>query len=284
MPTRPSAELPRIAILHLVRGSNRLSYLLPGIALSLWAFCNAAAQKAVEQVWNEEYQELTHQIDRIEHPGLKNPTGQGAMAKVPSTWGYTARGEGKTPESVLHQFEQWNRSSRQRLRDEALDPRALHPAGGQGSVGRGTRRTHALLAYHKSRGQIAPALVDRWQSQWETLAADARTTAASEQRKRLFTAVCRLRRTVVLANPLLDFDRIICTLEEPGDYRFASRRGPAGTATSPAAVPWVIENFKAQPRLAEPLADVTVSPTASSDASLRPGSAKASRENSPAWT
>ena len=250
-------------------GSSRAWHLLPGIALSLCALCSpAAAQKTVEQVWNEEYQELAHQIDRIEHPGLKNPTGKGAMAKVPSAWKYTAGGDDVTPESLLHQFEQWNRSSRERLREEALDPQSLILPADKDPLDVALRRTHALLAYHKSRGQIAPARVERWQSQWAALAADARATAVSEQRKRLFTAVCRLRRTVVLANPLLDFDRIICTLEQPGDYRFAEQARASRHGHFAGGGPLVIENFKSQPRLAEPLADVTVSPTTSSDASL----------------
>ena len=102
--------------------------------------------------------------------------------------------------------------------------------------------------------------------------------------KRLFTAVCRLRRTVALANPLLDFDRIICTLEQPGDYRFAEQARASRHGHFAGGGPLLIENFKTQPRLVEPLADVTVSATTSSDASLMPGPARSSRGSSPDWT
>ena len=129
------------------------------------------------------------------------------------------------------------------------------------------RRTHALLAYQEprqDRSLIARSVPVAMGGAGGGCQGNGGERFASAALHRCVPAATK----VALANPLLDFDRIVCTLEQPGDWRFAEQARASWRGHFAGGGPLVIENFKSQPRLIEPLADVMVSPATSSDAGL----------------
>ena len=137
-------------------------------------------RRLVQAAWNEEYQELVNQIERLKS---------------------------------------WNGVSRDRLQAETLDRQALTLPDDQHPLDIVLRRTNALLRDFKREGRLSSSLLSGFETQLNKLSASAKSTSNGDQRKTLFTQVCELRRRIALANPLLDFDSRVCMLEQPGAAR-----------------------------------------------------------------
>ena len=96
-------------------------------------------RRDVQDVWNEEYQELAGQIER-----LKN----------------------------------WNGVPRERLRAEALDRQALAWPEDKDPLDIVVRRTGALLQLFGKEGQLADALLAKFSARLRQLAASAESTSS----------------------------------------------------------------------------------------------------------
>ncbi len=177
------------------------------------------AGRALQDVWNEEYQELAGQIQR-----LKNYNG------VP----------------------------RDRLRAEALDQQALTRPDDKDPLDIVIRRTAALLQHFKNQRRLASSLLGRFETHLNELSAAAKSASDDDARKSLFTRVCELRRTIALANPLLDFDGIVCMLEQPGNARIIEQARASWGGHSRGGGPIIIRDFKSRPKIEKPLAGVPV--------------------------
>ena len=195
-----------------------------GVVLSISLFCWASPaetvpRRDVSDVWNEEYQELAAQIGR-----LKN----------------------------------WSGVPRERLRAEALDPQALIWPDDKDPLSIVIRRTGALLEYSQKEGRLAASLLGELEAELAQLSASAESTSDAEPRKTLFMQVCQLRRKIAMANPLLDFDHVVCMLEQPGNARIVEQARACFPGHSKGGGPIIIRDFKSQATVEKPLAGVTV--------------------------
>jgi len=205
------------------KGSHRMRSLLTAPLLVIWCCTVIAAAESnkdmYNRVWNAEYNELAGQIQR-----LKN----------------------------------WNGVPRDRLRDETLDHQALTHPGDKDPLEIVLRRTNALLQHFKREGKLAPSLLSRFERQLDGLAASAKSTPNEDSRKTLFTQVCQLRRELALANPLLDFDSIVCMLERPGSARIIEQARACWGGHARGGGPIIIHDFKSHAEIEKPLAGVPV--------------------------
>ena len=176
-------------------------------------------QRKLPDVWNDEYQELASQIGR-----LKN----------------------------------WGGIPRDRVRAEALDPQALTLSDDKDPLDIVLRRTGTLLQHFEKDGQLAAALLTQFATQLKELATAAKSAPEAQARKNLFMDVCRLRREIVMANPLLDFDYIVCQLEQPGNARIIEQARACFRGHAKGGGPLIIRDFKSQAKIETPLAGVTV--------------------------
>jgi len=178
------------------------------------------AQMSVEQTWEREFEELRHQIDRIKR---EDP------------------------------------ARRERLQAEALDPAALiQPADGD-PLDVVLRRTAAVLDDFRRSGGVPQPAIASWEQELGGLAAAAGRSAAGESRAELFRQVCALRRRIVFANPLLDFDNLLCMLEQPGGRRIIEQARAVCPGHATGGGPVIIEGFKGTPRVVSPLEGIRVS-------------------------
>ena len=183
------------------------------------AVSQADSPQSTRQVWDAEYQELAGQIQRLGN---------------------------------------WDGVPRDRLRAEALDVRALTLPDDKDPLDIVLRRTNALIEHFKKEGQLDSSLLERFESQLNDLATSAQAISDGEARRGLFLRVCELRRAVALANPLLDFDSILCMLEQPGDARIVEQARASWGGHSRGGGPIVIRNFKSEPEIEHPLGGVAV--------------------------
>lgn len=209
-----------------------MCYRLSGLSIALSVvFCASALaadtdrsetpdlRAVVGRVWNEEYNELAGQIARLNN---------------------------------------WNGVPRDRLREEALDEQALAWPQDKDPLDIVLRRTSALLLHFKTGGDFDSSLLRACEKQRNALAASAESTTNGDDRKALFVEVCKLRRELALANPLLDFDSIICMLEQPGDARIIEQARACWGGHCKGGGPIIIANFKTEPTIQAPLAGVPV--------------------------
>ena len=190
------------------------------VTLSCWASqAETVPHRDVQDVCGEEYQELAGQIGR-----LKN----------------------------------WNGIPRKRLRAEALDRQALIWPEDKDPLDIVIRRTDALLQHFEKEGRIAASSLAEFETQLNQLAASAKSTSDAELRKTLFMQVCQLRRKLAMANPLLDFEHIVCMLEQPGNARIVEQARACYPGHSKGGGPIVIRNFKSQATIEKPLAGTSV--------------------------
>jgi len=194
------------------------------LVLSISFCCSAARaetvpRKTVQDVWNEEFAELAGQIER-----LKNYNG------VP----------------------------RERLEAEALDQQALISPDDADPLDVVVRRTAALLAYYKTWDEFDAALLDGFGAQLDQLAKSETSTTEADARKAIFMQVCQLRRQISLANPLLDFDNVVCMLEQPGNRRIIEQARACFPGHSKGGGPIVIRDIKSNATVEKPLEGVTV--------------------------
>ncbi|MCX6865668.1 MAG: hypothetical protein NTV46_05505 [Verrucomicrobia bacterium] len=152
-----------------------------------------------------------------------------------------------------------SKARRERLAAQALDPQALVQPADADPLDVVLRRTNALLAHFKSRALLSAAITGGFDARLGKLTAEAKLTTAEEARRKLFFAVCELRRTVVFANPLLNFDNIVCMLEQPGNGRIIEQARAIWRGHSNGGGPLVIQNFKSKAATVAPLASIKVS-------------------------
>ncbi len=172
-----------------------------------------------QAVWNAEHGELAGQIDK-----LKN----------------------------------WRGIPRDRLATETLDPQALVSPEDKDPLDIVLRRTVALLHHFAKEKRVDASLLGRFLTQWRQLSGEAQSTSDAGARRELFSRVCQLRRDIALANPLLDFDSIVCMLEQPGDARIIEQARASWGGHARGGGPIVIRDFKSQPTIEKPLAGVAV--------------------------
>jgi hypothetical protein len=152
----------------------------------------------------------------------------------------------------------WQGVARDRLEAEALDPRALVSAADRDPLDVVLRRTTALLDHHHNNGTMKGSQLDGFQSRLEQLSDRAEAADEPVKRKELFYQVCQLRREIVFANPLLDFDSIVCMLEQPGNARIIEQGRACWGGHAKGGGPIIVANFETQTTIEAPLADVRV--------------------------
>ncbi len=176
------------------------------------------AELTATQAWNEEYQELAGQISRLK--------------TAPPEW-------------------------RARLNAETLDVAALILPTDTDPVVVVLRRTTALLAHFKQRGWLSAPALTELESQLSKLSEEANAVSSDVSRQSLFAKACAVRRGLVFANPLLDFDRLVCMLEQPGDARIVEQARAVWGGHSRGGGP-VIVSLKSQPECVTLLPGVRV--------------------------
>jgi hypothetical protein len=181
---------------------------------------NASADLTPDQAWQHEYDETAGQLNKL-----------------------------KT--SSKHR--------RELLAAQALDPQALVQPADVDPLDVVLRRTNALISHFKSRALLPAAITGGFDVRLGKLTAEAKLTTSEEARRKLFFAVCELRRAVVFANPLLDFDNIVCMLEQPGNGRIIEQARAIWRGHSNGGGPLVIQNFKSKAATVAPLAGIKVS-------------------------
>jgi hypothetical protein len=179
----------------------------------------AWAERTVEETWNDEHKELLGQIVRL-----------------------------KTSDRAL----------RERLEAEALDPQALILPGDTDPLDVVLRRTAALVGYFKHRGMLPASVLSGFEAQLAGLSASARSAPGPRPREELFLQACALRRRIALANPLLDFDTLVCMLEQPGDRRIIEQARAVCGGHSKGGGPVFLRDFKTQAACVPLLAGVRV--------------------------
>ncbi|MCX6345298.1 MAG: hypothetical protein NT018_09540 [Armatimonadetes bacterium] len=178
----------------------------------------ALAQVSVEKTWNDEYGEISRQI---------------SQRKIA------------------------NMDWRNRLNIEALDQQALILTLDTDPLDVVLRRTSALVSYYKQHGSLSKTVLNDFQAQLNKLFTEAKQTAQEDARKTLFNQTCELRRKIAFANPLLNFDNIVCMLEQPGDARIIDQ-ARAIWGHSNGGGPLIIQNFKSKATTAAPLTSIKV--------------------------
>ncbi|MDP6557921.1 MAG: hypothetical protein QGG71_24850 [Pirellulaceae bacterium] len=179
----------------------------------------AVAEVPVEQTWNKDYSELVRQIDRLK---------------------------------------QSDKNFRSRLKSEALDRQALILPEDRDPLDVVLRRTNALVLYFKQRGQLFSSVLGNVEKQLSELDVAARSANKPEARKALFRRACELRRRVAFSNPLLDFDDIVCMLEQPGDRRIVEQARAACPGHANGGGPLIIRDFKSKAARVQALAGIPV--------------------------
>ncbi|MCX6875557.1 MAG: hypothetical protein NTW21_17385 [Verrucomicrobia bacterium] len=205
---------------------NRVSSLLQMILLACVPCVGLAAPPAQpsaevtpEQAWRNEYDETVGQLARLRTAG-----------------------------------KHW----RDRLAAEALDPQALVQAADADPLEVVLRRTAALIQHFKTQEALPAAAVGEFEAGLGKLSAEAKLATQEDARRNLFFAVCALRRSVAFANPLLNFDRIVCLLEQPGEARIIEQARAIWPGHSNGGGPLVIQNFKAKATTSTPLGGLKV--------------------------
>ena len=179
----------------------------------------ASAALSLEQTWNAEYSELTTQLDRLR--------------KSSKGW-------------------------RDRLGVETLDRQALVLPEDTDPLDVVLRRTIGLVDYYRQHDKLSSPALQEFQTKLNRLSAQAQTTSRPNVRRRLFMKACALRRTIVFANPLLDFDHLVCMLEQPGDLRIVEQATAVCRGHSRGGGPIVIKNFKSEATCVQTLAGIQV--------------------------
>ena len=161
----------------------------------------------------------------------------------------------------------------EKLAAEVYDPQALIQEADGGPLGTVLRRAGALM---ERRSDDAGAKLAFWGTDWRSLRAEAdkrygnkgeytRHEGDSEYLG-LYLAACALRREVVLANPLLDFDDILCVAR--GTFEGSVRSNPEtadaqgghfvtqyfGFNALPGGGLYIVHNYKTQPEVVDLLA------------------------------
>ena len=166
------------------------------------------AETSVERTWNEEHAELLEQIGRLKESDVK-----------------------------------W----RDRLAAEALDGQALILPSDKDPLDVVLRRTAALVDHFKSRKMLTESVLSGFETQWHELSTAAQSTSGPDARRKLYLRACGLRRGIAFANPQLDFDNIVCMLEQPGNGRMMEQARAVYPGHNKGGGPILLQNFKSEP-------------------------------------
>jgi len=178
-----------------------------------------AAELTTQQAWHNEYEETVNQLNGLKSSG---------------------------------------KDRRERLAAEALDPQALVQAADADPLAVVLRRTHALIQYFTTRESLPASITGGFAARLDMLSAEAKLATQEDARRKLFAEVCALRRSVAFANPLLNFDHLVCMLEQPGDARIIEQARAIWPGHSNGGGPLVIRNFKSNATTIAPLAGIKV--------------------------
>ncbi len=201
-------------------GPSSIASLAASVAAILAILASSAmAEMSVERTWNEEHAELLEQIGRQKESNVK-----------------------------------W----RDRLAVEALDLQALILPTDKDPLDVVLRRTAALVNYFKSHNMLSESKSNGFERQLHELAAVVQTTSEPDARRKLYHQACGLRRRIAFANPRLDFDSIVCMLEQPGYHRMMEQARAVYPGHSKGGGPVLIENLKSKPVPIQLLAGVRV--------------------------
>jgi len=154
---------------------------------------------------------------------------------------------------------------------EVYDAQALVNDSDGGPLGTALRRTEALITNLTQSGTLAAvdaALKDF--QKLKTVCASSVPAPDSESYKALYLAACAIRRQIALANPLLDFDAILCVAR--GTFEGSVRSNPStadsqgghlvtqyfGFNALPGGGLFIVRNFKQKPEMINVLADSVV--------------------------
>ena len=168
---------------------------------------NVFAEITIEQTWSNEWKEVVSQIDRL-----------------------------KTSDKAF----------RARLAIEALDAQALIQQQDADPLDVVLRRTDALIQYFKEKNMCSSSVSAGFRAHLDILKDAAKSNPASDARKNIFMEACALRRSVAFSNPLINFDDIVCMLEQPGNRRIMEQARAECPGHSKGGGPFVIRNFKTQ--------------------------------------
>ncbi len=157
------------------------------------------------------------------------------------------------------------------LAQQVYDQQALLLASDGGPAGTVLRRTAALLAHYQRTGlppaAAAPAAdLARLQREWS----ERRPAPGTDAHRALYLAACAVRRGLMLANPLLDFDGIAFVAR--GTFAGSARSNPStqdvqgghfatqyfGFNALPGGGLFIVRNYRGQPRIVNVLADSVV--------------------------
>ncbi|MDP6636856.1 MAG: hypothetical protein QGG42_18305 [Phycisphaerae bacterium] len=146
-----------------------------------------------------------------------------------------------------------------RFKAEALDAQALILSGDKDPLDIVLRRTKALIDHFKQDRKLTADAIGAFEKEFTALSAKARAVevSKSDSRRRFYNQVCALRRKIALANPLLNFDSIICMLEPFVTHRIVEGGRPFGYKAGGGLI--VVSGFKSKPTVSKPLTDTTVS-------------------------
>jgi len=146
-----------------------------------------------------------------------------------------------------------------RFMAEALDAQALILPGDKDPLDIVLRRTSALIGHFKRDEKPVGVPVGSFEKKLNAILTKAKATdvSKSEARKELFDQVRTLRRKVAFANPLVNFDSIICMLEPFIRYRIIEGGRPFGFKGGGG--PIIVSDFKTKPTVRRIVTDTPVS-------------------------
>jgi hypothetical protein len=158
----------------------------------------------------------------------------------------------------INRLKKSDKKWRGRLKTEALDQQALVLPEDKDPLDVVLRRTVALVRYFKDRQMLSFSVLSEFETQLSKLSAAAESTSESDARRKLFMQVCALRRRIAFSNPLLNFDDIVCMLEQPGDRRIIEQARAVCEGHSRGGGPVIIRDFKTKAARVKALAGVKV--------------------------
>ena len=184
------------------------------------------------------------------------------------------------------------------VEEQAYDNNALVQRGDTDPLAVVLRRTGALVDYYRTHETQPKDKLDAWKKRLDALAAQAKTikpkndwkdsidaqkqanrlaqlkaqnrlpkepeekvAVVPDPRRKLFYSACALRREIVMVNPLLDFDAIVCMLGQPGDGRIMEQGRACWGKRPLGGGPAIITNFRSangQPKIQDVLASARV--------------------------
>ncbi|MDP6544344.1 MAG: hypothetical protein QGH60_10155 [Phycisphaerae bacterium] len=181
--------------------------------------------------------------------------------------GSPAAGENAKSENAAVRDSEWKELTGQigkgptggRFKAEALDAQALILTGDKDPLDVVLRRTNALIQHFKRDRKLPAATIASFEKKFKALAAKAAVVAVakSDARRELFDQVCGLRRQIAFANPLVNFDSIICMLEPLVRHRIVEGGRPFGYKPGGGLI--VVSGFKSKLTVSKLLTDVPVS-------------------------